>query len=162
MMELKAEIKKAIELEEKGLELYKKAAARTKNPVVRETFKYLAGQEQIHKRVLEEFALKHDIDLDDNREEVISFFNKTVKEFQEDLELTKDDLDAHKKALELERSSHDFYRRQHEKAEGETRDFFRMLMKQEDMHYELIEKAYHYMKDPVSFHSREESWLLEG
>ena len=35
-------------------------------------------------------------------------------------------------------------------------------MAQEAAHFELIEKAYQYIKDPVNFFAKEEDWMYDG
>ncbi len=55
------------------------------------------------------------------------------------------------------------YKKQHDKVEKEElKGFFNWLMGQENAHYELIQKAYDFIKDPVGFYTEEEAWMVDG
>ncbi len=163
-MELKEALQTALDFEKKGEKIYKDTAAITKNPIVKKTFSYLAEQELNHINEIEEYIEKNKIEMKgDKLEDTKRFFTMTVNEFKEKTELSDDDLNAHKTALELEQSSYDFYKEQFEQADdAELKKFFKFLMEQENNHYVLIQKAYEYIKDPSDFYAEEEHWVLEG
>ncbi len=163
-MELKEALQTALDFEEKGHRIYEDVAGNTKNPVVAKTFRYLANEELNHIEELKEYMEKGKIELKgDKLEDTKKFFSMTVKEFKEKTELSDDDLKAHETALELETSSYDFYKEQHDVAgNGEVKEFFKFLMEQENAHYELIQKAYEFIKNPVGFYTEEEKWVVEG
>ena len=163
-MELKQALHTALDFEKKGKQIYEEAAAKTKNSIVAKTFNYLAKQELYHIKEIKEFIKKEKIELKGDRlKDIKKFFSMTTKEFKEKTELSEDDIEAHETALELEQNAYDFYREQHEKTDNdELKKFFNFLMEQENAHYELIRKAYDYIKDPAGFYAEEEGWLLEG
>ncbi|MBN2517382.1 MAG: ferritin family protein [Candidatus Altiarchaeota archaeon] len=165
-MELKEALKTALDFEQKGQKIYEKAAKKTLNPIVKRTFTYLAGQEVNHIREIKEFMKKEvpDVKLEGDRiEDVRKFFTMTTKEFKEKTRLSDDDIKAHETALALEKSSYDFYEiRLSQSMDDMTKKFFRFLMDQEEAHYELVQKAYHFIKDPTAFYSEEEGWIAEG
>jgi len=165
-MELKEALQTALDFEQKGHDIYGEAAERTSNPIVKKTFNYLAGEEIHHIKEIKEFIATESPDVElkgDRLEGVKKFFTTTVREFKEKTELSDDDLKAHETALELEKSSYDFYEEQFGGAGDEqTKKFFKFLMEQENAHYALIQKAYHYAQDPTAFYSEEEGWLAEG
>lgn len=164
-MDLKEALRTALDFEEKGRNIYKEAASKTKNPIVEKTFRYLAEQEQNHTNKIKEFTRQERADVElkgDSLEDTKNFFTTTVQEFKEKIELSEDDAKAHETALELEQSSYDFYKEQIEKADGAAKNLFRFLMEQENTHYMLIQKAYNYIKDPANFYVEEEQWVFEG
>ena len=168
IMELKQALQTALDFEEKGHKIYEETASKTKNPIVANTFRYLADQELLHIEEIKEYIEKlnngHKIELrGDKLEGVKKFFSMTAKEFKEKTELSNDDLKAHETALELEQKSYDFYKEQHNKTtDEEAKKFFEFLMHQENAHYELIQKAYDFIKDPAAFYAEEEKWVVEG
>jgi len=164
LMELMEALKTALGFEEKGHKVYEDATANTKNPIVAKTFSYLAKQELHHIEEIKEYMEKEKIELKgDKLEDTKKFFSMTVKEFKEKTELSEDDVKAHEAALGLEKNAYDFYEEQYDKVEDEElRRFFKFLMEQENAHYELVRKAYDFIKDPAGFYTEEEGWILEG
>src|SRR3989338_7360449 len=163
-IDIKKALQTALNFEEKGHHIYEGISTKTENPIVAKTFRYLASQELIHIEVIKEYMEKERIELKgDKLKETKKFFSMTVKEFKERAELSDDDLKAHETALELEQKSYDFYKTQSERtANKELKKFFSFLMEQENNHYELVQKAYGYIKNPVGFYTEEEKWLVEG
>ena len=163
-MELKKALQTALDFEKKGHHLYEEISTKTENPIVAKTFRYLANQELIHIEVIKEYMEKEKIELKgDKLKETKKFFSMTVKEFKERAELSEDDLKAHETALELEKRSYNFYKTQSERTTNkELKKFFGFLMKQENNHYEFVQKTYEFIKNPVGFYTEEEKWLVEG
>lgn len=167
-MDLKQAFQTALDFEEKGHKIYEETSNKTENPIVAKTFRYLGDQELIHieeiKEYIEQLNNGHKIELKgDTLEDTKKFFNTTVKQFKEKTELSDDDLKAHETALELEQKSYDFYKQQHDQTnDQELKKFFKLLMEQENAHYELIQKAYEYIKNPIGFYTEEEKWMAEG
>ena len=163
-MDLKQALQTALDFEQKGHKIYEETSNSTKNPIVAKTFRYLADQELIHIEEIKEYIEKESIELKgDKLQETKKFFTTTVKEFKEKTQLSDDDLKAHETALELEQNSYNFYKEQHDKSDNEElKKFFKWLMDQENNHYELIQKAYNYIKDPIGFYTEEEAWIVDG
>jgi rubrerythrin len=167
-MELKEALQTALDFEEKGHQIYNDVANKTNNPIVAKTFRYLAQQELNHiaeiKEYIQDLGNGAMIDLKgDKLEDTKRFFSMTVKQFTEKTMLSDDDIEAHRTALELEKKSHDFYEVQYKQAKDEdTKSFFSWLMEQENAHYQLIQNAYEYIKNPDHFFAEEEKWIVEG
>ena len=163
-IDIKKALQTALDFEEKGHHIYEGISTKTESPIVAKTFRYLASQELIHIKVIKEYMKKEKIELKgDKLKETKKFFSMTVKEFKEGAELSDDDLKAHETALELERRSYNFYKTQSERTiNKELKKFFSFLMEQENNHYELVQKAYEFIKNPVGFYTEEEKWLVEG
>lgn len=167
-MELKQSLQTALDFEQKGHKIYEDTSNNTKNQIVAKTFRYLADQELFHIEEITEYIEKlnngHKIELKgDKLEDTKKFFSSTAKEFKEKTELSDDDIKAHETALELEQNAYDFYKEQQSQTDDEeTKNFFKWIMDQENAHYELIQKSYEYIKNPVGFYTEEEGWIVEG
>ena len=167
-MELKQALQTALDFEQKGHNLYEEVSNKTNNPIVSKTFRYLANQELFHIEEIREYIEKlnngNKIELKgDTLEDTKKFFTLTTKEFKEKTELSDDDIKAHETALELEQSAYNFYKEQHDQTDKEeTKEFLKWLMEQENAHYELIQKAQDFIKDPTGFYTDEEEWIVEG
>ena len=167
-MDLKEALRTALDFEEKGHKIYAETANKSNNPIVVKTFRYLARQELNHIAEISEYIKDlgdgPKVELKGDRlEDTKRFFSMTVKGFTEKTMLSDDDIEAHKTALELEKKSHDFYEEQYNQAKDEdTKSFFNWLMEQENAHYQLIQNAYEFIKNPDHFFAEEEKWIVEG
>ena len=168
-MEFKEAMKQALEFEKKGHDIYKHAAEKTNNPIVKKTFTYLAEQETNHIREIQEYVDQEHPDVEkielkgDKLKEVKQFFKTTTEEFKEKTELSEDDIKAHETALDLETNAYEFYKEQYDAVEDEKlKVFFKFLMDQENAHFELIQKTLNFIKSPENFYAEEEHWLMEG
>lgn len=166
-MDLKDALQTALDFEEKGHKIYEETADKTKNPIVAKTFRYLAEQELNHIAEINEYIEKlgngNEVELKGNKlEDTKKFFSMTTKEFKEKTELSDDDLKAHETALELETNSYNFYKEQSEQTDSDIKKFFEFLMQQENAHYQLIQNAYEYIKNPEHWFAEEEKWIVEG
>ncbi len=163
-MELKEALNKALDFEQKGHDIYEEIAKKTKNQIVAETFSYLADQELSHIQGIKDYLENNQIELGGEApSHTKEFFTMTVKEFRKKTALSKDDIKAHETALELEKSSYEFYKKQNiSTKDEELKKFFSVLMDQENAHYELIQKAYEFIKNPTAFYTEEEGWMADG
>jgi rubrerythrin len=154
----------ALDFEKKGFDIYTKAAKKTKNKFVKETFEYLASQEKFHVDEIKEYVKKHDIKLEgDDPKQVKEFFNTTIEKFKEQAELTQEDIEAYKLGLQLETDAAKYYKQKLEDAnDDKVKYFLQFLVRQEFAHYDLLYKGYNYLKDPQNFHLENESWFFEG
>jgi len=169
-MEFKEAVKTALENEKKGREMYVEFAARAKNAVTKKTFEFLSDEELRHVDKISEIAEGLDsenADVPDLQaatiEKMKEIFGVSVKEFNKKAKIDSSDVEAHELAMDFEEKSYEFYKELSEKAsDKKIKKFFDALMKEEENHYEFIEKACNFIKNPEEFYSEEEGWLLEG
>jgi len=165
-MELNEAMETAMHFEERAHQAYSEAAKHSKSSILKKTFEYLAQQEQRHIDTLKEYIKNHNIDfnhLGENPDQVRQFFDETIGTFLETATLCEEDVHAYEAGLHLERASYDFYKKYYEQVDDpEVKKFFKFLMDQESAHYMLLDKAYHFLKDPEHFHADDEQWLFEG
>ena len=167
-MDLREAFQTALEFEQKGHDIYAATAGKTVNPIVKRTFNYLAQQEIYHIKEIKEYVKKlddgHKVELlGDTAEQTKQFFTMTTQQFKQKTELSNDDIKAHETALELEQSAYDFYKEHHAQTDdADLRKFFHFLMKQENAHYEFIQKSYEFIKNPIGFYTEDEKWMADG
>lgn len=166
-------IKIALQNEEKSVELYKKAAESTQNPVVNKTMLFLAKWEEEHaekiKRLkahlmgeLELLNIKQDC-AEDPVCVVKDFFNNNKDEFDKKLKGEPSDIKVYEAGMEIEKIGHDFYVKAAEEVEDdEAKQLFEFLAKEEDVHYKFLEDQHSYLSDPKSWFLDEEHWIVEG
>jgi rubrerythrin len=168
-MELREAMKQALDFEKKGYDLYKEAAEKTSNLIVKKTFSYLAEQETNHIIEIQEFIDQEHPDIGkiklkgDKLEDVKQFFKMTTDEFKEKTEMSEDDIKAHETGMELERNAYSFYKDHYNATNDEhLKTFFKFLMEQENAHFALIQNALNFIKNPEHFNAEEEGWIVEG
>lgn len=159
-------LKKAYELERKGLEFYISSAASCKNALAKKTLFTLAQEEIKHMIKIDEISLAIDNTgkWPDSETEsrgsdiemaIKEFFVKTAKEL---MEADRDNADIIKKAMEFERKSYDLYDDLSEKAaSGPEKQFYNELKAQENQHYAALENVYYYLAHSGDWFEKEES-----
>lgn len=169
-MDFDEAVKMAIENENKGRTMYLEFTERANNPVTKKTFEFLADEELRHVQKIKEIAEG----LKDGKANVPSLeptsldkmkeiFGISAKEFDKKVEVDSKDIEAHELAMDFEKKSFEYY----EKLSADATDinvkaFFDALKSEEGDHFEFIEKAYNFIKNPEGFYADEEGWLLEG
>ncbi len=161
-MDMNELIKAAIDFEDKGRSAYLEAAGRTRSNVMKQTWEFLAKEELKHKEAILSYIEEHKLSFSPGEVDPEAFFDSTIEEFKEDVQLTKSDEEAYKLACELEKESYDYYKGLLDEADGEAKKLLTMLKDAEAKHYELINKSYWYVKDPEGFYAKEEKWFIEG
>ena len=175
MNEALSVIKQAMELEDDGRRYYLQAVDRAKNPLARNTFQWLAEQEQQHKQyfaayhqVMEE---QHDwppmsqieVSAHDARQEAADIFQRALAQIEDDLPEDIELSELYNGAMEFERKSIDLYRTQAEQAtDHNAREFYEFLTEEERGHLNLLATTLEYLDHPDSWYLTQEQWIVEG
>ena len=168
-------IKQAMQLEDDGRQYYLQAAARARNPLAKNTFQWLAEQEQQHKQyfvayyqIMEE---QHDwppmskigVSPQDARQEAARIFQQALAQIEEAVPADIGLSELYDGAMELERKSIDLYRTEAERAtEHNAREFYEFLTEEERGHLNLLATTLEYLDHPDSWYLTEEQWIVEG
>jgi len=145
-----AAIKQAILMEIEGYEFYKMAQSQFDNPEVKNAFGELMQEEKMHAEWLKEAYKK--MNTSDNKNEVLSFLEVTpeAKVFDWSKLMQKSaqsPLAVFGIALELEKSSMDYYQKQSDTTEiPELKLLFDILSKWEKTHYSQFDDLYKELK----------------
>jgi len=175
MNEVLSVIKQAMELEDEGRQYYLQATARAQNPLAKNTFQWLAEQEEEHKQYFMAYyqAMEEEhewppmsqieVSAHDARQEAASIFQQAIAQIEEgvpeDIELSE----LYNGAMEFERKSIDLYRTQAEQAtEDNAREFYEFLTEEERGHLNLLATTLEYLDHPESWYLAEEQWIVEG
>jgi rubrerythrin len=170
---------KALDFELKGNKMYLNFAQDTDNPLLSEIYRYIAQQEQEHFNKIKEYAKKKGMNtinhntttnhntirhntIKHNKTESERFFKTTIQKYKNRLEMTDNDLDARKDAMDFEKMSYDYYKELFDKADEKDKDFLMFMMDQENLHYQIIQKSFEYLDDPANFNADDEDWHFEG
>jgi rubrerythrin len=161
--ELEVVLKESLALEQKGYKWYTEGAERITNSLGRRMLKRLADDEMTHiKRIKEIYASLTNNNMDQIKittpnlavfEEIFDRMKNQVDDAVNELtEVGVDDEEIINVALELESHSRFYYEEAAEKATDQVvRDFYSMLAKEEQSHYDLLVKTNQYMANPSLF-----------
>jgi rubrerythrin len=161
--ELEKVLKESLDLEQKGYKWYTEGSEKITNSLGRRMLKRLADDELMHiKRIKEiyEYLTKDDLSqiqvASPNLavfDEIFDRMKSQVDDAVDDLtEVGVDDEEIINVALELESHARFYYEEAAEKAtEKVVKDFYTMLAKEEQSHYDLLVKTNQYMANPSLF-----------
>jgi len=152
-------LKKAIEFERGGIEYYKAAAGKAKNPGTETLFKFLVKEEEKHERFLESLRQKLKaedrwpagvtIDLD------VDFkllFQEESKKIDRNVKVSTTEVEALTFALEMENRGRAMYLDLSEKASNpEEKALYKQLADWEEGHVRLIQDFHDYYEDNGMF-----------
>jgi rubrerythrin len=163
-------LKFAIQMELDGKRFYLQAGERSDNPVGKELFTWLAGQEDRHRETFEQIykslADKHNWpsqNIKPYRVKMGTIFGNLIKSADKNKKPGKEDLEASSIAIEMEIKSRDYYGKCAEMAvTKEEGEFYRSLSAEEQGHYLSLIDYKEYVMDPVNWFTRSEHHLLDG
>ncbi len=161
----------ALRFEREGKEFFEKAAKITNNSLGREVFQTLAEEEDVHmKKIMEVYRdlekkgkWEKRITVVGNPGRVKTVFADAVEKIGKDIKAGTSDLEALKKAMDLEERGQKLYNGLAEKAADPLeKRFYLTLATEERGHFLVILDSYDYLSDPAGWFAQKERSLLDG
>lgn len=143
-------LEKAIEMEMKSFQVYRKAYLKIKEPRVKDLVKDMALEELEHKYILEKAYFEETVALHDEDMKEGPSMNLSLLLQQKPLKEDADDQDVMIHAIHDEKRSVDFYKKMAEQCGGAPmEEMFMRLYMDEEAHLVRLEEIYEsiYMKD---------------
>ncbi len=153
----------ALKLEEEGREYFLKAARETRSRLARQTFEFLAKEEDRHIENIQSFfkALQDEENEDlpeveeSQSEQKLEAFNQRLDKLQSEFKPSASDMDAYRYALEFENGAEDFYQEILDKSnDARVRKFYQWLIDEEKMHGRLLKSCLRFVEDPADWFQR--------
>ncbi len=158
-------IEVAIKMEKDAIDFYTEAAGKTKHPVGKKMFLSITEDEKRHLKMLS--AIFKDIGI--TPENVSPMGNiqtifKTMKDaMMQQVAATKDEIDAFRIAMQMEKEGVEFYKKAEAEAPTEKeRALFMRLVKEEQQHYDVFANTYSFMSDTGNWFMWDEHSIVEG
>ncbi len=158
-------IEVAIKMEKDAIDFYTEAAGKTKHPVGKKMFLSITEDEKRHLKMLS--AIFRDIGI--TPENVSPMGNiqtifKTMKDaMMQQVAATKDEIDAFRIAMQMEKEGVEFYKKAEAEAPTEKeRALFMRLVKEEQQHYDVFANTYSFMSDTGNWFMWDEHSIVEG
>jgi rubrerythrin len=164
-------LEKGIKMEIDGKEFYLKASEQTGNELGRKLLQSLAAEEDIHRKVFEEIYENMRKKQGWPRKEfkadggmaLRTVFADAIDDLGSDVKTMPEEIDAVKKAMDMENETYDFYKKQAKTASYDAeKNFYEALAVQEEEHHRLLQDYYEFLKDPASYFVMKEHPSLDG
>jgi len=161
----------ALQFEREGKEFFEEAAKITNNSLGKDVFQALAEEENIHmNKIMEVYQnlenkgkWEERITVVGNPDGVKTVFAGAMEKIDKDIKVSTSDLEALKKAMELEQRGQKLYNGLAEKAADPLEKRFHLTLATEERgHFLLILDSYDYLSDPAGWFAQKERSLLDG
>jgi rubrerythrin len=159
-------LRTALQMEVEGKQLFIEAARRATGRHARQTFEFLAAEEDKHIAHIRKFfasiqesAGKTPPQLDPSDAPArLRAFNDRIARMRDELRPTKSDVEAYRFAIRFENGAEDFYRKQIEETDNEhVRAFYAWLVEEETLHAGVLQSCLDFAEDPAAwFKTREQ------
>ena len=154
----------ALRLEQEGKQFFAEAATTVTGKAARQTFEFLAAEEDKHIRRIQDFYRsleqsggKEIPESDESDADArLAGFDDRMAELRDEIRPTLSDVDAYRMALKFENGAEDFYARQvAESADSRIQKFYVWLINEESMHARVLNSCIQFAEDPAAwFRSR--------
>ncbi len=155
----------SIKMETDAIKFYRETSEKMVHPVGRKMFLSIMEDEKRHLDMLSRIFKDLDIHIKEvsPMKNVKSIFEELKHDMMERVEATKDELEAFKIAMHMEKEGIEFYKKAEADASTEKeRMLFNMLVHEEDQHYNIFANSYFFMSDTGSWYMWEEHSIVDG
>ena len=155
----------AIKMEKDAIAFYKEAAEKTRHPAGKKMFLSVIEDEKRHLQMLSQIFKEVDIKITEVNpmQNVKTVFESMKDQMMERVAATKDELEAFKIAMHMEKEGIEFYREAESGAKSEKeKALFERLVKEEEQHYAIFLNTYNFMVDTGNWFMWEEHSIVEG
>ncbi|SRR4030042_3552902 len=158
-------IELAIRMETDAINFYREAAEKTKHPVGKKMFLSITEDEKRHLEMLSQIFKDINIQVEEFNpmKNIKTIFESMKDDMMKRVEATKDELDAFKIAMQMEKEGVEFYKKAESEAQTEKeRSLFKRLVKEEQQHYDIFANTYFFLSDTGSWFMWEEHSIVDG
>jgi rubrerythrin len=155
----------AIKMEKDAIDFYKEAAEKTRHPVGKKMFLSVTEDEKRHLQMLSQIFKEVDLKITEVNpmQNVKTVFASMKDQMMERIAATKDELEAFKIAMHMEKEGIEFYQKAASGAKAEKeKALFERLIKEEQQHYAIFLNTYNFMLDTGNWFMWEEHSIVEG
>ena len=155
-----APLRVALRLEQEGKQFFTEAAAKVTGKAARQTFEFLAHEEDKHIHRIQEFyrSLEQSGGQDipesgeSDADSRLTGFNDRMAELRDEIRPTLSDVDAYRMALKFENGAEEFYAKQvKESADPRIQRFYIWLINEESMHARVLNSCIQFAEDPAAW-----------
>ncbi len=148
----------ALKLEMEGKQFFLDAAASTRSKIARQTFEFLAKEEDKHidhiQKMCESVEGSQGKNLLDagisDAESKLTEFNSRLAKLRDEFKGSSDDSAAYHMALKFENGAEEFYEKMmNDSDDPRVKKFYKWLIEEESMHSRLLKSCLKFVEDPA-------------
>jgi len=155
----------AIKMETDAISFYKEAAEKTNHSVGKKMFLTIREDEKRHLEMLSRIFKGLDMEIKDvsPMKNIKTIFESMKNELMQRIEVTTDELEAFKIAMQMEKEGIEFYRKALSEVKTEKeKALFKRLIHEEEQHYAVFANTYFFMSDTGNWFMWEEHSIVDG
>ncbi len=155
----------AKKMETDAIKFYTDAAAKTNYAAGKQMFLSITEDEKRHLEMISQLLKGLQITIQDvsPRRRVKTVFESLKNDMMKRVAASKDELEAFKVAMEMEREGKKFYQQSLDAAKTEKeKELYKRLIEEEQQHYEMFENTYSHLSDTGNWFMWEERGIVEG
>ena len=155
----------AIKMETDAIKFYKEAAERTNHDVGKKMFESITEDEKQHLHLLNQIFKEMDVKPTEctPMKNIKTIFQTMRDSMMKKVEATKDELDAFKIAMQMEKEGIEFYKNAEAEAKSEKeKALFARLVKEEEQHFDIFSNTYFFLSDTGNWFMWDEHSIVDG
>ena len=155
----------AIKMEKDAIDFYREAAGRVQHPVGKKMFLSITEDEKRHLQMLSQIFKEMDVKLENvsPMENIQTVFQSMKDAMMQKVAASKDELEAFKIAMQMEKEGVEFYKKAGAEAPAANeKSLFERLVKEEEQHYAIFANTYNFMTDTGNWFMWDEHSIVEG
>jgi len=155
----------AKKMETDAIRFYTEAAEKTNYVAGKKMFLSITEDEKRHLELISQLIKGMQITIQDvsPRKRVKTVFESLKNDMMKKVAASKDELEAFKIAMEMEREGKKFYEQSLQAAKTDKeKALFKRLIEEEQQHYEMFENTYSHLSDTGNWFMWEERGIVEG
>jgi rubrerythrin len=152
-------------METGAIDFYTEASEKTTNPVGKKMFLTITEDEKRHLEILSQIFKGLDITIKDvsPMKNIKTIFEEMKHEMMERVEATRDDLEAFKIAMDMEKKGVEFYKKAASEVKTEKeKALFERLVHEEEQHYSVFANTYFFLSKTGNWFMWEEHSIVDG
>jgi len=165
-------LSKALEIEKKGMDYYKKAVGACENELGKKMFQMLLDDEKVHmgriKKIYESLEgggkwSEKMSEFKSHRNDVNNLFKEIAKKHGKEIHALTSDVEALKVGMNFELATVKFYEESLKDASDDLeRKFIKRMVGEENYHYDALSDAHFYLTNPEAWFLEKEKITLDG
>ena len=155
----------AMKMEKDAISFYTEAEGKTKYPAGKKMFHSVAEDEKRHLEMISQIIKGLQISHKDVSplKTVKSVFESMKDQMMKKIEVTEDELEAFKIAMQMEKEGMEFYKKTLAVSKKEKeRALLERLIREEQQHYDLFANTYEFLSDTGNWFMWDERGIVEG
>ena len=155
----------AIKMEKDAINFYTEAAQKTQNPAGKKMFLSITEDEKRHLQMLTQIFKEIDIKITEVNpmKNIKTIFESLKDTMMQRAAATKDELEAFKIAMQMEKEGVEFYKKTASEARSEKeKALFERLVKEEEQHYAIFSNTFNFMTDTGNWFMWDEHSIVDG